>query len=77
MGECLICSIVLVVKLLTGFVAFDPPVKDFAFGVSVVILDEAFVVQILKCVGASTALFSEQYTNDVFKTLRHMHFLCS
>ena len=31
-----------------------PPVKDFALGVSVVILDEASVIQILKGVGAST-----------------------
>ena len=30
------------------------PVKDFALGVSVVILDGASVVQILKGVGAST-----------------------
>ena len=36
---CLICLIVLVVKLLTGFEAFDPPVKEFVLGVSVVILD--------------------------------------
>ena len=38
-GGCLICPIVLVVKLLTGFEAFGPPVKDFALGVSAVILD--------------------------------------
>ena len=36
---CLICIIVLVVKLLTGFEAFGPTVKDFTLGVSVVILD--------------------------------------
>ena len=41
-------------KLLTGFKAFGPPVKDFALAVSVVILDEASIVQILKGVGAST-----------------------
>ena len=41
-------------KLLAGFEAFGPPVKDFALAVSVVILDGAFVVQILKGVGAST-----------------------
>ena len=52
--ECLVCLIGLVVKLLTGFEAFGPPVKDFALGVSVVILDGASVVQILKGVGAST-----------------------
>ena len=51
---CLVCLIVLVVKLLTGFEAFGPPVKDFSLGVSVVILDGASVVQILKGVGAST-----------------------
>ena len=51
-GGCLICLKVLVVKLLTGSEAFGPPVKDFA--VSVVILDGASVVQILKSVGAST-----------------------
>ena len=33
---------------------FGPPVKDFALGVSVVILDGASIVQILKGVGAST-----------------------
>ena len=53
-GVCLVCLIVLVVKLLTGFEAFGPPVKDFALRVSVVILDEAFIVQILKGVGVST-----------------------
>ena len=55
MEGCLICLIVLVVKLLTGFEAFDPPVKDFALAVSVDILDGASVVQILKGVGDSTA----------------------
>ena len=51
---CLICLIVLGVKLPTGFKALGPPVKDFALGVSVVILDGASSVQILKGVGAST-----------------------
>ena len=32
-GGSLICLMVLVVKLLTGFEAFGPPVKDFALGV--------------------------------------------
>ena len=41
-------------KLLTGFEAFGLLVKDFALGVTVVILDEAPVVQILKGVEAST-----------------------
>ena len=53
-GRGLICLIVLVVKLLTGFEVFGLPVKDFALGASVVILDGASVVQILKGVGAST-----------------------
>ena len=53
-GGCLICLTVLVVKLLTGFEAFGHPVKDFALGVSVVILDQDSVVQILKGVEAST-----------------------
>ena len=51
---CLICLIVFVLKLLFGFEAFGPPVKDFALGVSGVILDGASVVQILKGVGVST-----------------------
>ena len=42
--------LLLVVKLLTGFGAFGPPVKDFTLGVSVAMLD----VQILKGEGAST-----------------------
>ena len=48
-GGCLICLIVSVVKRLTGFKAFGPPVKDF-----VVILDRVSVVQILNSVGAGT-----------------------
>ena len=47
-GGCLICLIVLVVKLLTDFKAFGPPVKDFALGVSVVILDGALLFRYLK-----------------------------
>ena len=54
MGGCLICLIVLVLKLLTGFEELGPSVKDFTLGVSVVILDGASVVQKLKAVGAST-----------------------
>ena len=53
-GLCLICLIVLVVKLLTGFEAFGPPVKDFTLGVRVVISNGASIVQILKGVWAST-----------------------
>ena len=53
-GGCLICLIVLVVKLLTGFEAFGPSIKAFALGVSVVILDGASIVQILKGLGVST-----------------------
>ena len=45
---------VLVVKLLTGFEAFGPPVKDFTLGVSVVVWGGASVVQIFKGVGVST-----------------------
>ena len=41
-------------KLLTGFEAFGLPVVEIALGVSVVILDGASIVQILKGVGAST-----------------------
>ena len=52
MGECLVCLIVLVVKLLTGFEALVPPVKDFTIGVNVVILDGASIVQMLYVVGA-------------------------
>ena len=48
------CLIVWVVKLQTGYEAFGLPLKDFALGVSVVILDGASVFQILKGVGAST-----------------------
>ena len=53
-GEvCLICLIFLVVKLLNGFKAFVPPVKDFTHGVTVVIFDGAPIVQMLKIVGVS------------------------
>ena len=45
---CLICLIVLIVKLLTGFEAYGPPVKDFALAVSDVILDGASVVRYFK-----------------------------
>ena len=51
----LICLIFLVVKLLTGFEAFVPPVKDFTHGVNVVILDGASIVQMLKVVDVSIA----------------------
>ena len=64
---CLVCLIVLVVKLLTGFEASGPPVKDFALGVSVVILDGASIVQILKAVGVSTvqlAVYNWCFYND-------------
>ena len=40
MGVCLICLIFLVIKLLTGFKTFVPPVKDFN-------LDGASIVQML------------------------------
>ena len=50
-GRCLICLIVLIVNLLTGFEAFGLPVKTLALAVSVVILEGASVVT---GVGAST-----------------------
>ena len=74
-GGCLVCLIVLVVKLLTGFPAFGPPVKDFSLWDSVVILDGASVVQLLKGVGASTVQWAVY--KRCFKTLRNIHFLCS
>ena len=65
---CLIYLIVLVVKLLTAFEAFGPPVKDFALGVSVVILDGASVVQILKGVRVSSIpkMFLKRYVISTF-----------
>ena len=69
---CLICPIVLVVKLLTGFKAFGPPVKDFALGVSVVILDGASIVQILKGVGVSTV--QRAVYKRCFIMIRNIHF---
>ena len=64
---CLICLIVLDVKLLTGFEEFGPPVKDFALGVSVVILDGASVLQILKDVVSSiTTMFLKRYVKSTF-----------
>ena len=56
-GVCLICLICMVVKLLTGFEAFVLPVKDVTHGISVVVLDGASIVQMLRFVGL--ALFSE------------------
>ena len=41
-------------KLLVGFEGFGPPVKVLALGLSVVILDGASVIQILKGEGACT-----------------------
>ena len=64
---CLICLIVLVVKLLTGFEAFGPPVKYFALGVSVVILDGASILQILKDVVSSIpTMFLKRYVVSTF-----------
>ena len=51
--ECLICLIVFVLKLLTGFEALVPPLK-ITLGVSAVILDRSSIVQMLKGVGVST-----------------------
>ena len=53
-GGCLICLKCLVVKLLTGFEVLVPPAKKFTLGVSIVILDGASIVQMLKGVGVST-----------------------
>ena len=74
-GGCLIYLIVLVVKLLTGFEAMGPPVKEFALGVSDVISMEPLFFRYLNVYGL--ALFSEQYTNVVFKTLSNIRFLYS
>ena len=63
----MICLIFLVVRLLTGFEAFGPPVKDFTLGVSVVIWDGASLFQILKGVGVSTVyleVFKRCFYND-------------
>ena len=54
MKECLIFLIVFAVKLLTGFEALVHPLKKSHLGVSVVILDGASVVQMLKGVGVNT-----------------------
>ena len=51
-------------ELLTCFEALSPPTRELPNGVSVVILDGAAIVQMLKVVGVSTF---EQYANDIFK----------
>ena len=51
-------------ELLTCFEALSPPKRELPNGVSVVILDGAAIVQLLKVVGVSTY---EQYANDIFK----------
>ena len=53
-GGCLICLTAFIVKLLTGFEALVPPVKDSTLGVSISILDGASIVKMLKVVGVST-----------------------
>ena len=55
-------------KLLTGFEAFGPPVNDFALGVSVVILDGASAVKILKGVRVSSIpkMFLKRYIISTF-----------
>ena len=74
---CLICLIVLVVKLLTGFEAFGPPVKDFALGVSVVILDGASFLQILKDVVSSIpTMFSKNYVISTFCAVDRVDLVC-
>ena len=70
-GVCLICIIFLVVKLLTSFEAFVPPIKEFTQGVSVVISNgcpRASIVQMLKVVEVSTVQCA------VFETIRNIHF---
>ena len=64
-GKCLNCLIFKVVKLLTGFEAIVSFVKDFTLGVSVVILDGASIVQMLKVVEVSTVQCAVY--EDVFK----------
>ena len=55
--ECLVFLIGLVIKLLTGFEALVPPLKEFTLGVSVVILDGASIVQMLKGARVSTVQY--------------------
>ena len=75
-GGCLICLMVLVVKLLTGFEAFGPPVKKISHLESVLSFwMEPPLCRYLKVYGL--ALFSVQYTKYVFKMLRNIHILCS
>ena len=64
-------------KLLTGFEAFCPPVNDFALGVSVVILDGASVVQILKGVKVSSILkmFLKRYVIFTFGAVERVDLL--
>ena len=74
---CLICLIVLVVKLLAGFEAFGPPVKDFALWVSVVILDGASVLQILKDVVSSIpTMFLKHYVISTFCAVDRVDLVC-
>ena len=75
---CLIFLIALVVKLLTGLKAFDPPVKDFALGVNNVILDGASVVLILKCVGASSIpkMILKRYIISTFCAVDRVNLVC-
>ena len=62
-GGCLICLIVLVVKLQTGFEAFGPPVKELESVLSFWLEPPLF--RYLKMYGLP--LFSEQFSHDVFK----------
>ena len=73
MDECLVFLIVLVVKLLTGFQALLPPLKKFTLGVSVVILDGASIVQMLKGVGVSTV----QYVISTFCAVYQVDLVCN
>ena len=73
MDECLVFLIVLVVKLLTGFGALVPPLKKITLGVSVVILDGASIVQMLKSVGVSTV----QYVISTFYAVYQVDLVCN
>ena len=70
--ECLVFLIGLVVKLLTGFEALVPPLKEFTLGVSVVILDGASIVEMLKGVEVSTV----QYVISTFCAVYQVDLVC-
>ena len=73
--ECLKCLIVLAVKLLAGDEELVPPLKFSHLESVLSFWMEPPLFRCLKVYGL--ALFSEQYTNGIFKTIRNIHFLCS